>query len=255
MVETRAQQQRKSSNTTDPSTDSSRCPPAAQAKAPVGMLGALGPLLLAMAKRTFGTIFVMNMSQNINRTAVMMLVFLVVHMLGNLSFFGGAEAFNMYGHLLHINPALKLVEGYLLLTLVLHIVIGVHLSVKLGRLGSLKAGALAITGAMVLVFIVLHLRAFKFGPEYSVTYGETTMRDLYRLELEFFASPVQVVWYTVAVSALGFHLWKGWTKTVYKLGLDSAYIQPARALGHLLIIPLTVGFVSTPIYAFLAKPS
>ena len=70
----------------------------------------------------------------------------------------------------------------------------------------------------------------------------------YRLEIGFFKSLMQVVWYTVAVLLIGVHLWHGWAKTVYKMGLDTPLVGPAKALGQMLVVPLVIGFISTPWY-------
>jgi hypothetical protein len=70
------------------------------------------------------------------------------------------------------------------------------------------------------------------------------MRDLYKLELEVFSDPKQVAWYTAwytaAVGMLGLHLWLGWSKTIYKMGLPKAYVKPADCIGHALLAPLTI---------------
>jgi len=265
MAELRSRASDKSADKTSPTSAAASGPndPKSSEKMPApNMILVLIKLLVQMFIRMVQTVFVVNPSQSINRSAVMLLIFSVVHMLGNLSFFGGAESFNMYGYLLNINPALKAVEAYLLITFVLHAIMGTYLTWKLKRLhsptaikggpaGIMKSGQLALTGIVLLVFIVLHLKNFKFGPEYAFkSESGTEMRDLYKLELEFFRDWKQVAWYCAAVILLGFHLWSGWSKTIYKMGLEKEYVAPANVLGHMLIWPLTLGFISTPVYAY-----
>ena len=59
-------------------------------------------------------------SGTLHRSALFLLVFLVVHMLGNLSVFAGPEAFNGYGHYLSTHPLTKFIEYYLLAAAAVH---------------------------------------------------------------------------------------------------------------------------------------
>ena len=63
-------------------------------------------------------------------TGVILIGFVVVHMLGNLTIFISADAFNSYGHMLNKNPALKIVEYYLLAMAITHIAVGFYLTWK-----------------------------------------------------------------------------------------------------------------------------
>lgn len=56
------------------------------------------------------------------RSALFLLVFLVVHMAGNLTFLFGPDAFNSYGHKLSSNPAILFIEAYLAASFLVHIV-------------------------------------------------------------------------------------------------------------------------------------
>ena len=188
--------------------------------------------------------------KNINRTAAFMLVFLVVHMLGNLTLFISPEAFNTYGDLLNKNPALKFIEYYLLAMAVMHAAVGLYLT-WLGKKMTASKGFFLFTGLVVLAFIVLHLFTFKFGPNYRISASDgSDMRDLYKLESEVFADPKLVAWYVFAVTILSWHLWRGWSKAVFKMDFiaDKAYRLAAEKVGHVLVLLLGLGFVSTPIY-------
>ena len=45
------------------------------------------------------------------------------------------------------------------------------------------------SGLWLLIFIIIHVRTFKYGPDYEAADG---VRDLYRLEMENFRSPLTV---------------------------------------------------------------
>ena len=51
-----------------------------------------------------------------------------------------------------------------------------------------------VTGSITALFVVTHLATFKFGPFYAAPDG---IRDIYRLQLEVFSSPVYVGFYLV----------------------------------------------------------
>ncbi len=59
-------------------------------------------------------------------------------------------------------------------------------------------------GLILLVFVILHLITFKYGPHYSVNYGSGDIRDLFRLIVEVFQEPGYVAWYLVALFILEF---------------------------------------------------
>jgi len=237
----------------------------------VSLGSALFPVLKGVGLATIKTIFAFEAINSINRTAVFLMTFLLIHCAGNLLIFVGADAFNVYGHLLHVNPLLKVIELYLLLATVIHAGAGMYLTYKKRRflvkgssvtvVGNLK---LALSSLVVLAFLVIHLRQFKYGAFYeylstmdvtlltesgieTVPKG-TPMRDLHKLEKEVFASPLNVWGYVFAITALGAHVWWGWSKSVGKLGVEPKYLPAARTLGQLFITPLIIAFISQPLY-------
>src|SRR5579875_3639828 len=128
-------------------------------------------------------------------SGLLMIGFLVTHLAGNLLVFAGPATFNGYSHSLLSPPMLYLtyaIEVALLLLFLAHIVAGV-VSLK-----SLASTTMILSGLVILVFVPLHLWTFKFGPHY-VTATEPHIRDLYRLVIEEFHEPGEVVWYVVAM--------------------------------------------------------
>ncbi len=80
-------------------------------------------------------------------------------------------------------------------------------------------------GLLILVFMILHLITFKYGPHYVVDYGKGEIRDLHRLVIEVFNEPVYVVWYVVALVVLGFHLSHGVGSSLQTLGIHHIRYQ------------------------------
>ena len=75
------------------------------------------------------------------------------------------------------------------------------------------------------------------------------MRDLYKIAVEIFADPKEVAFYVITISVLGFHMWQGWKKTVFKMkDVPKQYKSLVLLIGQVLAVIVTVGFISSPIY-------
>lgn len=197
-------------------------------------------------------------------TGLLLIGFLIMHLAGNLLVFVGAEAFNHYSEVLISNPFIYVAEAGLLLLFVVHFVNGITLTLK-NRTArpvayvkkepagytsrkSLASTTMILSGLVVLVFVPLHIWTFKLGPDYPVP-GHPEVRDLYRLVMEIFASPAAVVWYVVALTLVGFHLWHGFGSGFESLGV--AYRKPLRRFGQALAVVLAGGFIVIPIIVYL----
>lgn len=201
-------------------------------------------------------------------------LFVIVHMLGNLGYFGEGEAYNAYSDfLLGTGPLLYLIEFLLLVGLVIHIVAGVNIYVRKRRarrrgyseyktagkpsLQTISSRTMIVTGIVLLVFLVIHLNTFKFGPGmeagYVVTVKGEEIRDLKRLVTETFQSPVYAFGYTAVMVLLGFHLRHGVWSAFQSLGAMNKRLTPlVYGIGTLLAIALALGFLVLPLYIYFA---
>ena len=102
-----------------------------------------------------------------------------------------------------------------------------------------------------LVFLILHLITFKYGTHYSVTYGGVEMRDLHRLIVEVFQSPVYVGWYVVCLILLGLHLKHGFFAAFNSLGFrHPRYSVCLKCIAWFYCLIVTAGFLSQPLYVY-----
>ena len=198
-------------------------------------------------------------------TGLGLALFVLVHMLGNLLLFAGEKTYNLYAHQLLENSFLVVFEIGLLMLFLAHIVLATILSVKnyfsrLGKYACPASGAKATAwyqktliaqGAVILVFVILHLITFKFGAHYEVVYEGKTVRNLFQLIVEVFQKPVTVVWYLVALLVLFVHLFHGLSSSFQSLGLShprfDSWIKKL-SLGYAVFV--TVGYISLPVYVF-----
>src|SRR6266576_2931504 len=122
-------------------------------------------------------------------TGLLLFLYLILHIAGNLLVFLGQDAFNRYSYALISNPLVVPVEIGLLIVLLIHLfkAIGMTLQNRAARPApyavkkmaggasqkSLASSTMIVTGLALLIFIPIHVAMFKYGPEYS--YGITGM--------------------------------------------------------------------------------
>ena len=70
------------------------------------------------------------------------------------------------------------------------------------------------------MFLLLHLKTFKFGPWYETIEDGVIVRDLHRLTLEIFQSPAYVVFYVLSMGLVFLHLRHGVSSAFQSLGAN-----------------------------------
>lgn len=201
-------------------------------------------------------------------TGLIWVGFVIIHMLGNLGYFAGGDAYNEYSNLLlGLGPLLYLVELVLLASIIIHAVIGIGIYVRkrqarkqdyveyrtsgLPSRQTPSSRTMIFTGVVLLVFLFIHLDSFKFGTEYVTTVDGQQMRDLYRLVEEKFQSPYYAFGYTAVMLLLGFHLRHGIWSAFQSLGAMNRHLTPiVYVLGTILAIGIAAGFLILPLYIF-----
>jgi succinate dehydrogenase / fumarate reductase cytochrome b subunit len=196
-------------------------------------------------------------------TGFALFIYLLVHIAGNLMVFFGPEVFNKYAYTLEGNPLIPIIEIGLLLIFLVHIYKTIRMFlanqaarpvryVKKKMAGppsrkSMASTTMIVSGLWLLVFVVIHVRAFRYGTEYPWPAGG---RDLYRLEMENFANPFTVGFYVLSMFVVGSHLWHGISSSVQSLGLDDRRWTPrVRAAGKLIAALIAAGFIVIALWA------
>ena len=190
-------------------------------------------------------------------TGLALFLYLVIHIAGNLIVFLGPEAFNKYAYTLEGNPLVRIVEIGLLLIFVMHVYKTATMYVANRRARpvryvkkkspgppsrkTLASSTMIVSGVWLLVFIVIHVKAFRYGVEYPWASGG---RDLYRLEMENFRSPLTVGFYLVSMVIVGSHLWHGVASSFQSLGADHPSWTPrALVFGKTMAALIAGGFI------------
>jgi succinate dehydrogenase / fumarate reductase cytochrome b subunit len=200
-------------------------------------------------------------------TGLALFIYLVIHIAGNLIVFAGPAAFNRYAYVMEYgNPLLPVIELALLLIFLLHVYKAVTMFVSnqaarpvryvqkkyAGRPSrkSIASSTMIASGLWLLLFIVIHVKAFRFSPEYEWPAGG---RDLYRQEMENFANPYITAFYVLSMIIVGSHLWHGIASSFQSLGADNRKWTPRLLTGGKVIAVAIAGaFVVIALWAHFA---
>lgn len=205
-------------------------------------------------------------------TGIGLLGFLVVHLAGNLGFFIGADAVNAYTEKLHsLGPLLPVIELGLAAIVLFHAILGISIAmekknarpigyekqVSKGAPSRLSAASKSMiwTGMIILLFIVIHVIQFRFGPyiETTIPGYDLPVRDMYVVVKDVFKSPFWVAFYMGFMVFLAFHLRHGVWSAFQSLGaVNPRNTNKIYAAGLVFALLIALGFFVLPLYLHLA---
>lgn len=200
-------------------------------------------------------------------TGLLLFLYLVLHLAGNALIFAGSDAYNAYAHRLISNPLLVPAEIGLLVVFLVHIykTVRMFLANRAARPAgyekragaghtsrkSLASTTMIATGLFLAVFLVIHVRQFKFGSYYQ-TISPDPIRDLYRTEVEVFTQGLWVVFYVVSMVFVGMHLRHGIASALQSVGFDHPlYTRRLTAWSLVFAIIIAGGLAVIPIWVYL----
>ena len=171
-------------------------------------------------------------------TGLFLVLFLTVHVLGNLQLFLPASiaqtSYNAYSEALSHNPIIQVAALVTYTSIIVHAAVSLTLSLRnrakrayvvehANESSPWYARKMELLGAILLGFLGLHMwsfwKPFKFGPIALDTDGK---KDLYGLVSQSFSQPIVVIVYVLSMLALGFHLQHGLSAAFRSLGLYHA---------------------------------
>jgi succinate dehydrogenase / fumarate reductase cytochrome b subunit len=192
-------------------------------------------------------------------------LYLLIHVAGNLLIFFGPEFFNWYAHTLESNPLLPIIEIGLLLVFVAHIYKTVRMYVKNQEARPVRyamkrnagspsrktfaSSTMIVSGLWLVVFLIIHVKTFRFGVEYEWPAGG---RDLYRLEMDALRNPAMVAFYVLSMVVIGSHLWHGVSSGFQSLGADKpAWTRIILPAGKIVAVLIAGAFIVIAIWVHL----
>lgn len=188
-------------------------------------------------------------------TGLSFCAFLAGHLAGNLTIYGGKDAFNSYAQHLHsLGPLITLAELILLAFAIIHVVTGLtlfyqNLRARPGRYTVNKRGGgrtigsatMPYTGLVLLVFIIFHLINFHFVDKSNTT--------IYQIVSAAFENPLYVITYILAMIVVALHVSHGFWSALQTLGANHLkYMSFFMVLSIIFSLVVGFGFGLLPIY-------
>lgn len=203
-------------------------------------------------------------------TGLFLIVFLVVHLVGNLQLLKGdeGEAFNLYTLFMTTNPLIKMISYGLYFFILLHAIMGIVLyfanrktkgkgyKVVTSENAGFASKNMTLFGTLVLAFLFIHMGDFWFKMKMDqiqyANYDGIAVKDLYHQVSVTFSKPIFVGIYIIGLITLSFHLWHGFQSAFQTLGINHKQYTPLiRTIGKMYSIIIPLGFAIIPIYMYL----
>lgn len=190
-------------------------------------------------------------------SGLILFLFVLGHMLGNLQVFEGPDQFNKYAVLLRILPeVLWAVRIVLLVMVIIHIVTAVQLAIRKKQarpIGYAKKGntvssyasrTMYWSGPILLAFIIYHLLDLTVGK----VNPNFTEGDVYHNVIASFSNPIVSAWYIFSMLLLALHLRHGAWSMFQSLGVahprHNAFLKKAAIVFAVVIF---AGFSAVPV--------
>lgn len=198
-------------------------------------------------------------------TGLFLINFLLVHLYGNMLLLkaDGGLAFNEYSKSMLANTIIRIMEIFLFLGLILHIIFGFHLTIQNLRSRGSKGYAMmksSVTATFfsrhmkesavfILIFLAIHLKTFFF--EHRILESGETM---YESAVNAFQNIYYTGYYVVVMVILSFHLLHGFQSAFQSLGLNhNKYTPLIKILGTLYALIVPGLFAYIPVYIYIGK--
>ena len=199
-------------------------------------------------------------------TGSFLLIFLIIHFIGNITLFFGANAFNAYVSTLDvIKPLIRVIELVLLAAFAIHILNGIRLWIENKKArgvtyqvngssenSNLYSRTMFVTGSIVFAFLVLHLGTFFWRFNVHDPAGLAHHHQYYDIVVYFFSYWWYSILYVIAVLILGFHLNHGFQSAFQTFGWNhNKYTPLIKKIGTVYAVFMALGFASMPLYFLL----
>jgi succinate dehydrogenase / fumarate reductase, cytochrome b subunit len=208
-------------------------------------------------------------------TGVILILFVIGHLLGNLQIFLGPDWINGYSQHLHdLGPLLWAIRIFLLAAVTIHIYATIQLAIENRRARPLPyiekehvkatfaSRHMLMSGLIVFAFIIYHIAHFTVrvtDPRFALLKADPLNHyDVYSMMVYGFQSYLVSGFYVLGLFLLALHLSHGSSSFFQSLGLNDKKLAPRLALGgRIFAWLLFAGYTSIPIAILLGliKPA
>lgn len=201
-------------------------------------------------------------------TGQLLIIFVIVHLIGNSSIFLGPDGINAYAKHLHDLPPLVWIFRLVMLTAVgIHILYGIQVTLENSKANAtgyavqkhLKATfaskTMIWTGLLIAAFVVYHLLHFTMhitNPDISAglagNFDALKRPDVFKMVVLSFQKGLIAIAYVVAMIILFLHLSHGIQSFLQTMGWSNDKTRPVfGTVGKVISGVLLVGYASIPL--------
>ncbi len=206
-------------------------------------------------------------------TGLFLCLFLIVHLSANcillLPTDMARDLYNSYSTFLRESPFIKVVAYALYLSIILHVVYALLITIRNRRakpdkyaMNHFKANStwtsqnMGWLGVLILIFIAIHLANFwariKLGMGEAVGVDANGNKDIYEVTYSLFQNGYYVVFYTVLMVPLGLHLHHGLKSGFKTLGFyHNSGLQVLAKVSLIYAAVISIGFGIIPLIVYL----
>ncbi|MEY2527389.1 MAG: succinate dehydrogenase / fumarate reductase, cytochrome b subunit [Verrucomicrobiota bacterium] len=176
-------------------------------------------------------------------TGIILILFVVGHLLGNLQIFLGPDWINGYSeHLRELGPLLWVVRVFLFVTVVVHIYVTIRLAIENRRArpksyidkenvkATFASRHMVMSGFIVLAFIIYHIAHFTVrvtDPRFALLKADPLNHyDVYSMMVYGFQNYLVSAFYIFGLFLLFLHLSHGSSSFFQSLGLNNKRLAP-----------------------------
>ncbi len=208
-------------------------------------------------------------------TGIILILFVIGHLLGNLQIFLGPDWINGYSqHLRDLGPILWIIRIFLLTTVIVHIYVTIRLAIDNRRArpeayvdkehvkATFASRHMVMSGLIVLAFIIYHIAHFTVrvtDRRFALLKGDPLNHyDVYSMMVYGFQNIYVSSFYVLGLFLLALHLSHGSSSFFQSLGLNNKTLTPHLAFGgRVFAWLLFLGYTSIPIAVLLGlvKPA
>ena len=205
-------------------------------------------------------------------TGLFLCIFLIVHLSANCVLLLpeniARELYNSYSTTLRESPLIKIVAYLLYLSIILHVVYALLITIRNRQAGpqkyvmnhasensSFASRNMGILGTLILIFIIIHLVNFwariKLGLGEEVILDVNGNKDVYAVTYALFQNIYYVIFYTIMSVPLAFHLYHGFKSGFKTLGFyhkKGLRVLAKISLGYALIMGVGFGIIPFIVY-------
>ena len=202
-------------------------------------------------------------------TGLFLILFLVVHLIGNLQLLKSDEgqSFNIYAQFMTTNPLIVVISYVNYAFILIHIFWSIMLTRRNRRARGPEGYAMnrnsshwtsrnmGILGTFIFIFLVIHLRSFWYEMHWggipTATYDGEQYKNLYAVVDKAYADIWFVVLYVVSMALLAFHLFHGFGSAFQTLGWNHVKYNPLiKFVGVAFAIVVPALFALIPVYMY-----